>query len=121
VGEKAPAEVARADLLALFSGLSSTIWQVLSPLIGNKGVSALMGRSLRLAAARHPFLRQVVITSEGIAFTSLQGDESLTSAVLYDGLLDLFCTAMDLLCSLIGIDLVQPMLENMERFRKGQA
>jgi hypothetical protein len=115
VGEEIAAEATRADLLAAFSDLSTIVWQSLSPLIGKRGVEAVLLRAARLAGERHPLLQLLVITPEGVTFTRLQDDESVELALLHAALTDLFATTTDLLCSLIGIDLLRPMLARMER------
>lgn len=120
VDEQLATAPASADALEGFVALFDRTWLAISPIIGAKGVRAIMARATKLTQARRPLLDLVDVSEEGVSLARLRAGEPPAVEVLRASMTDLFCTAMDVLCSLIGIDLVQPMLQSLERSPEGR-
>lgn len=98
-----------AETVALWHGVSGA----LTPIIGQRGMSALYERALHLAAARHPWLEDARDGSaEAPAFSGLA--RSMTQQTQHDAIASiatLFETFDRLLVTLIGASLTERLLQ----------
>jgi len=103
------------ELRAASARLFCCWWQELELLIGPKGVEAVMRRALKVATARQPLLQSTTIDVGGPSWAPLNeppGGEA--QAALCAAVGDLFLTSADVMCTLVGIDLVRPILQRLE-------
>ena len=102
-----------AQLTDLTVRLWAELDAALNPIIGRRGFSALYHRSLKLCAARHPWLAADMPSPMAPADTELLRAALLqqTPAEAAAGASALFQTFRDLLASLVGAALTEQLLQ----------
>ncbi len=105
-----------AEVAAAFGRLYSCTWLELSFLIGPRGTRAVAERALRRALTRTALLWGVDVHDDGLSFERLQisAEASEGGPALQEALADLYFSCMEIMCSLIGVDLVQSILNRIE-------
>ncbi len=103
----------RDDLIAAFGALFERTWRDLGLMVGAQGVSAVLQRAQRLTRLRHPLIELVKIDDHAVHLEGLHGCES-TLAAIRDALTEVFVTSMEIMASLIGYDLVAPLVQGIE-------
>ncbi len=104
------------EVAAAFGPLLECTWLELSALIGPRGTRAVAERALTLAGARAPLLHRAVdVGDDGVSLARLTAslEASRSGDELQAALVGLYLSAMEILCSLIGIDLVQSILRRI--------
>jgi hypothetical protein len=103
----------RGQIIAAFGGLFDRAARDLGLMIGPKGINAVLQRALHIARPRQPPLLMVGVNDDGLHLESLEGSESDCTAIA-DALAELFIITMEVMASLIGYDLVAPIIRRME-------
>jgi hypothetical protein len=101
-----------AQLASAFNELCEGLRERLQPMFGPAAMAALFGRAHRLAISEFPWLANVVHATDGRC--SVEGLETaardLAPGVIADGLAAVVAHAIGLLSTLIGDDLVMPLV-----------
>ncbi len=84
----------------------------LVPLLGPLGTQAVVRRAIARATRRQPVLTNVVVTESRVMLDAVVSNGPATKE-LRAAADDLFCSTMDVVASLIGLDLLLPMLERL--------
>ena len=103
----------RDEVVAAFAALFERTWRDLGLMVGAKGVSSVMQRARRLARGGQPAVELVKVNDRAVHLEALQGSE-LTPNAIRDGLTEVFVTTMEIMASLIGYDLVAPLVQGIE-------
>lgn len=108
--------LARQDeVMAIYEDLLRTIWERIVPTLGRVTVSAILDRSISTTAERYPFLKQLVVTRDGLSFQTLRehlGDRE--QQALREAMKELVANLIDLLAVLTGDILVRHLLSEVE-------
>ncbi len=107
-----PARASADEVLARYSDLFERAFAQLSVMVGAGGAQAITQRAIRRASARLPALSRVAVSEAKILLDPIRGGSS-DPEELQEAIEDLFVTTMDVLASLIGVDLLAVLLERM--------
>jgi hypothetical protein len=103
----------RAQLASAFDQLCDRLRTRLQPIFGSDAIRALFTRSLHVATSEFPWLRDVI--PRGAELCSVKGLDTLGThlepGLLADGLAAVLAHDVGLLSTLIGDDLVMPLVE----------
>jgi len=102
----------RAQLASAFDVLCGRLHRQLKPLFGTRAVTALFVRAVHLAAADHPWLRDVLPTDQDPCASDripLAGDPAIET--VEEGLAAVLAHNIGLLNTFVGEDMVLPLVQ----------
>ena len=110
----------RDQIITTFGGLFERTAHDLGLMIGPKGINAVLQRALRTVRPSQPLLVAVRVNDHGLHLEALEGTES-DRAAIGEALGELFIATMEVTASLIGYDLVEPIICRIENLREPKA
>jgi len=118
IEEFVAAQVASArkqEILTIYTDLLKDIWQRMVPTLGRMTVAAMVERAQRVTVRRHPILRHVIVTREGIDLAPVGAQMPMISRdELHDGLKEFIVNIVDVLVTLTGDVLIRQVVENLD-------
>ncbi len=103
----------REEVIAAFADLFDHTVYDFGLMIGPKGICAVLERALQAVRRDQPLLGLVRVSDHAVHLDRLQTADAEVAAITA-ALTDLFITAMDVIASLIGFDLVLPIMRRFE-------
>lgn len=104
------------ELLNAFESLFGRLLAEFAQLIGARGAQGVLRRALHLVERHWPFISPLEVTESAGRFDILRrADPEPDATELGSALSDLFIAAVDVLTSLIGYDLAEPIVRRMDR------
>ncbi len=107
-----PARPSCDQVLAAYSELFERTFAHLSLMVGAKGAQAIAQRGIKRARARQPSLGSAVVSETRVVLDGVR-KQSSNAQEMQHAVEHLFLMTMDVLASLIGVDLLTTVLEKL--------
>lgn len=105
----------KVEVIDIYEEILTTIWEKISPTLGNITVRTICERAVLLTSERHPLLKSVAVTDEGFDFKELKSriDEK-GRVTLREGFKEIIANLFDILAKLTGNIMVDRLLQEVE-------
>lgn len=105
----------KVEVIDIYEEILTTIWDKISPTLGNITVRTIGERAVLLASEQYPILKSVAVTDEGFDFTELKTriDEKGKTNIR-EGFKEIIATLFDILAKLTGNIMVDRLLKEVE-------
>ena len=108
----------KVEVIDIYEDIIITIWEKISPTLGNITVRTIGERAVTLSSERYTFMRNVTVTEEGFDFAELKRrvDEKDKDS-MREGFKELISSLFDILAKLTGNVLVDRLMQEVEGLR----
>ena len=108
----------KVEVIDIYEDIIITIWEKISPTLGNITVRTIGERAVTLSSERYTFMRNVTVTEEGFDFAELKRrvDEKDKDS-MREGFKELISSLFDILAKLTGNILVDRLMQEVEGLR----
>jgi len=106
----------KEEVLDVYQKLLQTIWSHILPTLGQVAVTVIGEQAQALAQEKHPVMRHLRVTLEGVSFEGLQEHlDEVEIEALHEAFKDLIANLIEILTTLTGNVLVQKVIVEIER------
>ena len=104
----------KVEVVDIYEDILTTIWEKISPTLGNITVRTICERAVLLTSERHPLLKSVAVTDEGFDFKELRTriDEK-GRANIREGFKEIITNLFDILAKLTGNIMVDRLMNEV--------
>ncbi|MBI2954986.1 MAG: hypothetical protein HYY30_11770 [Chloroflexi bacterium] len=105
------------DLIDSYADVMNSIWNFTAHLIGDGGASAVVSRSVRVAARQVPIAGLAIVGHDGIDFSRFRAEalsKGCTTVEMLDGFIHLGATVFQTLQELTGDAITGPLLKRLQ-------
>ena len=105
----------KVEVIDIYEDILTTIWEKISPTLGNITVRTIAERAVLLASDSYPFLKSITVTNEGFEFKELRTrvDEKDRTNIR-EGFKEIIANLFDILAKLTGNIMVDRLMKEVE-------